>query len=181
MKPIKIKGKVIEMDFEQCYEQFAGFRVLMRKRWDGIRLEREDLEQEIAVAFFKAYKKYDIDQQCDFITWVYRIVNTHLKQVLRDSNASNRKVHYYTSSLNTNVSNCENAVEKINTIKSKEDFTKIVEIKDIFERLDETIKSVIYLQLKGYSQIQIGKILGYSQAKVSREKLKFKRALEEVV
>lgn len=71
MKAIKIKGKTVEMDFEQCYCQFAPLRNKLVNQFWYMPIEKEDLMQEVDLNFFKAYKSYNIDSGFEFITVAY--------------------------------------------------------------------------------------------------------------
>lgn len=179
MKPLLIKGQVVELTCEECIKQFEPFNSKMKQQFRLIGLENDDLEQEINIGIFHAYTSYDINRNIQFITLLYKVVRQHLLKIKRNKNILKRKSNLNTKSLHETYGHDDNS-ELIDIIENKNDFTNFVEIKSLLNNLGPQEKQIIFLSYQGYSQDEIGKIIGCSQVEVSRLKRKSADILKEV-
>ncbi len=183
MKAIKIKGKIVEMDFEQCYCQFAPLRNKIAHEYRHMPMEREDLMQEIALSFFKAYKAYD-NTKFEFITIVYQIAKNDLWKKIRGYNAVMRQSNVDNVYLNSLSQSADNPSELIELLVQEDNFVEDLYCKLAFDRASKKVKredkvKALNLLRLGYKQREVAEILGCSQIQVSRFKSEFKTLLRE--
>lgn len=184
MKPIKIKGEIKKLDFEQCYHQFAPLRAKFTKKYSYIPfMTKEDIAQEIDMAFFKAYKSYN-NAEFEFITVVYKVI-IHDMTKLNNKHHTQKRQSYdiQVSSLNMLCENADKPIELIDLITDNQDITDEVIMSDCIERafskLDSLCVEVNKLLIKGLKQQEIADMIGVSQTQVSRIKRKFLKELKK--
>jgi RNA polymerase sigma factor (sigma-70 family) len=183
MKPIKIKGKVIEMDFEQCYCQFAPLRNKIAYEYRHMPMEREDLMQELDLSFFKAYQAYD-NTEFEFMTIVYQIARNDLWKKIRGYRAVKRQSNVDNVYLNSLSQSADNPDELIDLLLHEESFEEDLYCKLAFDRATKKIKredkvKALNLLRLGYKQQEIAQIMGCSQNKISLFKREFKTLLRD--
>lgn len=181
-KIITIKGVAYSMTFDECYEKFKACREGMYHRYRRAKLEKEDLRQEIDVAFYKAFVAFDVKRKLEFITILYPIIENHMIRIYRDINLDIRKINYNTLSLNETVkkNNSTKPIEIIDLITAKNNLEEVINIRNSVNKLNIKEKNVIILQVQGYSQTEIAKRLNCSQVNVSRIKRAALSKLKEV-
>lgn len=183
-KRLNINGEIVEMNFEQAYEQFAAFRHKMQIKWNRLPIDREDLKQEIDISFYKAFLKYD-EQRNDrvaFLTYAFQYVEADMWIFLRDLNATKRVINLRTVSYNAifeNDDNKEMSLEtKVCVIDSfEEELISELDAESYMSKLDDRDKKVVEMLNLGYTQSEIGKRIGVRQNYVSRIKTKIIKKL----
>lgn len=183
MKAIKIKGKVIEMDFEQCYCQFAPLRNKMVYKYRHMPMEHADIIQEVDISFFKAYQHYN-NTKFEFMTLFYQIIQDDFSKKIRRYRAVKRQSNVDNIYLNEIAQSADNPSELIELLVQEDNFVEDLYCKLAFDRAtkkvkrEDKVKALNLLRL-GYKQQEIAEILGCSQNKISLIKREFKTLLRE--
>lgn len=171
-KQILIKGESKELSYEECLIEYHGLiNILTAKYKRIIPMEKEDFNQEVLMAAWKAYRFYNAEHGTQFSTILGKVIINHLYKILRDIKKDKRKANIGTSSLDQSVVDDEQFIPK-NLLTYGDDFTETMEIKDYLNQSDEMSQKIIKLLYAGYSQREIGKILGCGQVSVSRYRRK---------
>jgi RNA polymerase sigma factor (sigma-70 family) len=182
-KDIKIRGKVHNMTFNECYRQFEVFRNSLSYKYKSLPLEREDIEQEISMSFYKAYETYDINRGYEFITVAQKTIQNDLSKIYRSINTNKRKVYKSIISLNSHVRESkEKQIEVLDTISSDgfENITcEMIDMIKKINNLDYTHSLAIKLLYQGYKQDEIAEILNCNQVNISRYKRSFKQLIDK--
>lgn len=178
VKKINIKGKVLEMNFEQCYCQFAPLRIKLVNQYRNLPLDLEDLAQEVDIAFYKAYTDYSnldiafITLATTYIIHELNKINTHYKRkVRRNNNGSDL-------SFNGPITIGENEVTLENLISCESsnfenDVLAKVSTEKVLSTMREDKAYTIKKFLKGYSLAEIARELGVSKRSTSNYKREF--------
>lgn len=173
-KRLNINGEIVEMNFEQAYEQFAAFRHKMQIKWNRMPMDMEDLKQEIDMSFYRAFLKYDerFNDRVAFLTYVYRYIDSNIGRLFRDMDNDKRVINIRAISYNSIIENDDNKEMSLETkvcvIESFEESTcEFIDIEKAFEVLKDRDKKIMYLLLRGYSQVEISKILNLYQSNIS--------------
>lgn len=155
--------------------------------------ELEDLIQDAYVGLMMAIKKFDDSKGYKFSTYAYPIINGVVRNKIRDDryrlgtrksrlNASYTPILYYESGANDK-----------NSDDKKTTFLEIMGKRDnAFDEVDfridlesaikaEKERKVIALKQEGYTQKEIGNILGVEQAEISRKLKHVNKRLKEVI
>lgn len=140
-------------------------------------LSVEDYYGLAAIGLCKAGSKFD-GSKSKFSTYAYRCMFTTVFTEIRDKKAEKRipehQIVYYQAELDDN--NCGDTSIFMNYIPSKENVEENVLSDIIFEeymsKLKDRDKKIFILFSEGYKQKEIGKIVGCSQAQVSRVRKK---------
>ncbi|MEG2412888.1 MAG: sigma-70 family RNA polymerase sigma factor [Clostridium sp.] len=181
MKPIKIKGVIHEMDFEQCYCQFAPLRNKIAYEYRHMPMEREDLMQEIDLSFFKAYQAYD-NTEFEFMTIVYQIIKNDLWKKIRGYHAVKRQSNVNNVYFNALSQSADKSNELLDLIVKEDNFEEDLNCKLSFERAlskvrrKDKVKAINLLSI-GYKQLEVAEIIGCSQTQISRFKMEFREML----
>lgn len=184
MKDIKIKGEIKKLDFEQCYHQFAPLRAKFTKKYSYIPfMTKEDIAQEIDMAFFKAYKFYN-NTEFEFTTVVYKIIIQDMTKLNNKHHTQKRQTYeVQVSSLNTLCENADRPTELIDLMTDNQDITEEVILNGCIEKalckLDGLCVEISKLLIEGLKQQEIVDMLGISQMQVSRIKRKFLKELKK--
>ena len=184
MKAIKIKGKVVEMNFEQCYCQFTPLRNKLAKQFSYMPIEREDLMQEIDLSFFKAYKSYSIDSGFEFITVAYKGIIHSIWKINKKFHSQKRQSYEGVVHLNELSQSADNPGELMDLLLQEDSFEEDLNFKLIFDsalkklKREDKVKAINLLRL-GYKQLEVAKIIGCSQVQVSRFKHEFKEMFRD--
>ncbi|MEG2412610.1 MAG: sigma-70 family RNA polymerase sigma factor [Clostridium sp.] len=182
MKDIKIKGKVYKMDFEQCYYQFEPLRAKVLKQYWFMPIEKEDLSQEISLNFFRAYETYDINRGFEFMTIAYKTIINAIWKLNNKFHTAKRQSYESVVYLNALAQSADNPNELMDLLIYEDSFEDNLCTNLDFEKLinqinSETEVKIIKLSRCGYTQREIGEMLGYSQVQISR----YKRAFKDIV
>lgn len=137
----------------------------------------EDYYDLAAIGLCKAGSKFDINKS-KFSTYAYRCMFTTVFKEIRDKKAEKRiqdhQITYYQAGFDD--SNGGDTSTFMNYIPSKENVENSVLLKIMFKeyvnRLKERDKQIFILFSEGYKQGEIGRIVGCSQAQVSRVRKK---------
>lgn len=183
MKEIKIKGKIVEMDFEQCYCQFAPLRNKIAYKYRHMPMEHEDLMQEIDLSFFKAYQSYN-NTKFEFMTIVYQVVQSDFWKKIKKYRAFKRQSNVNNVYLNDLITSSDNSDELMDILLQEKSFEEDLHYKLIFDRAtkkmneEHKVKALNLLRL-GYKQKEISQIICCSQGQISKYKSEFKTFLIE--
>ena len=187
-KRLNINGEIVEMSFEQAYEQFAAFRHKMQIKWNRMPMDMEDLKQEIDIAFYRAFLKYDerFNDRVAFLTYVYRYIDSNIGRLFRDMNNDKRVINIRAISYNAMVENDDNKEMSLETkvcvIDSfEEELISELDAESYMSKLDDRDKKVVEMLNLGYTQSEIGKKIGVRQNYVSRIKTKIIKKLREEI
>ena len=187
-KRLNINGEIVEMNFKQAYEQFAAFRHKMQIKWNRMPMDMEDLKQEIDIAFYRAFLKYDerFNDRVAFLTYAFQYVEADMWIFLRDLNATKRVINLRTVSYNAifeNDDNKENSFESKICIEDsfEEELITELDVESVISRLADRDKKIIELLKLGYVQSEIGKEIGVSQIQVSRLRSRILKKLREEI
>ncbi|MEG2289085.1 MAG: sigma-70 family RNA polymerase sigma factor [Clostridium sp.] len=186
MKLIKIKGVIHEMDFEQCYCQFAPLRAKMLKQYWFMPIEQEDLSQEISLNFYRAYESYDINKDFEFITIAYKTIINAMWKLNNKFHTAKRQSYESVVYLNALAKSTDNPGELIDLLIHEDSFEDSLCTKLDFEKLINQVDSenevkIIKLSRCGYTQREIGEMLGYSQMKISRYKSRLRGVVKKEI
>lgn len=137
----------------------------------------EDYYDLAAIGLCKAGSKFD-GSKSKFSTYAYKCMSTTIFTEIRDKKAMKRipdhQIVYYQAELDDN--NGGSTSTFMNYIPSKENVEENALSEIIFEeymsKLKERDKQIFILFSEGYKQEEIGKIVGCSQAQVSRVRQK---------
>lgn len=148
-------------------------------------LSIEDYYDLAAIGLCIAGSKF-VDGKSKFSTYAYRCMFTTIFAEIRNKKAEKRipenQIVYYQAELDDNSSSDTSIF--MNYIPSKENVEEDVLLKIIFNeytsRLKDRDKQIFLLFNEGYKQDEIGKLVGCSQAQVSRVKKKLRKYLEKL-
>lgn len=184
-KALNIDGEIVNMTFEEAYIKFKKLRFSQARKWSGLCLEREDLMQEIDMAFFQSYEKYDekFNSTTKFSTFVLYNIHSRMWHIHRDMNNLKRKTYWKTSSFNEGFNYYEESMEYGDTFgeASFEDGSNtMMDFNATMQTLTPKDRQVIALLIKGYSQSEVAKFVGCAQVTVSRIKTRFLDLVKKV-
>lgn len=182
-KQLIIKGQVKTLTFEECYHQFTALRYSFFHKWRRLNvISEEDIEQEINIALYKAYERYDISYKTEFVTSAYTTINMCMMNLYRDTKRAKRKENYTKVSLDENINNddTKRRVYGIDAVKFYEDYDFVEINLMISNRLNDKENKIVKLLYQGYTQQEIADILGCSQVSVCRYKNKIGEKLKAI-
>lgn len=130
----------------------------------------EDFYQEGCVGLLKAAKAFDKDKGIKFSTFACYWINFHLMHFA--SKYLSR--HYKDNLISANISinkDGEDGILLIDTIATYDKYSTDIEELKIFAKTSKikNISKIIDMSLRGFTQRQIGNVLGISQVEVSRK------------
>lgn len=131
----------------------------------------------VAIGYVQAVKKYN-PSKGRFSTFAYLCMLNMVRMEERKVRLQNQGVNEILS-LDAEYGE-EKKVSLQNLIPDKENIDSLYRYRElihIMKELPKDLRDVISLKVCGYSQVEIGSILGYSQSKVSRL---FNQALREI-
>lgn len=131
----------------------------------------DDIYQEGCIGLYKAAKVFDEDRGCKFSTIASICIGGEISKFI----SRYFKKHYRADliSLENNINiDGEREICLKDLIKDEENQYEDLEIKESISKienyLNEEEKAILKLRMNGYSQVNIGEILGTSQVYVSR-------------
>lgn len=182
-KCILVKDQLIELTFDEVYQKFQGLTWKLFKSWRPkipAKIENDDIIQEIRIALWDAYSKYDASKGAAFTTYATLVINSMFWHMTRDINIKKRKAYLSEESLNAKIKDTDFKTEIIDNIEAgrfEDDLITKIRIEESLELLNERDKTIITMITAGISQTQIAKHLGKSQAEISRLNQKIKKTL----
>lgn len=188
-KQLIIKGQVKTLTFEECYHQFTALRYSFFHKWRRLNvISEEDIEQEINIALYKAYERYDLSYGVEFVTSAYTTINMCMMNLYRDTKRAKRKENYTKVSLDETINNYKNInnyethkkIYGVEAIRCYEDYSSVEINLMISKRLNDKENKIVKLLYQGYTQQEIADILGCSQVSVCRYKNKIGEKLKAI-
>lgn len=172
MKEIILKEGIKKMSCEDVCVHFQKLIYKLSHKWD--KYEFDDISQTAYIGLIKAYEKYDHKREVVFITYATKVIENEILQSLR----KDRKT-IPTESLHNEVNGRE-ALELIGDKKNYEEMilNKVI-VNKVIKNLKEREKQMISAQMKGLTQVDISKMLGVSQSRVSRMKKSIYKKMKE--
>lgn len=184
-KGILVKDQSVEMTFEEAYKQFEGLRWKFFRCWRPklpLRVENEDIMQEIDLAFWTAFEKYDSSRGACFMTYATLYLTSMFCKMSRNINGDKRKAILAATSLNAKAKDTD-VKNEIMDIVGSDDFEEglmlKLQIQQSINLLNDEGKKVIRMLTSGKNQIEVAKHIGKSQVHVSRIKQRFKKILSD--
>ena len=178
MKKLKIAEEERYLTFEDVAEHFYYLKYKVHNRYynflkANFSMESEDIMQELDIALYKAYERYDITKNIDFSTYVYNYLNFAFHNYVRSYN--NRVVKSIIS-LNSQVSVRNGAdteiIELLESSCNLEDSIVFkLDLKQKIDKLDNIDKQIFSMLLDAKTQQEIAKKLNKQQSFISRHKL----------
>jgi RNA polymerase sigma-70 factor (ECF subfamily) len=130
--------------------------------------DREDLAQEIAVQLWRSFASFD--GRCAFSTWMYRVALNVAISFCRSEATRTRRA----------VGDGEAILQTLGAAEPESG--QVQTLYQMIETLDPMNKALVLLYLDGYSQKEIGEVLGIGPGnvgtKIGRIKETLKRSLE---
>lgn len=150
-------------------ERLVGFYINKKVRYMPPN-EREDIEQELKIALWKAAQNYD-PERGSFSTWAIIFIQHAYLLYMRTRNRTKRKLNHTCVSLNQKIYVAEDEMELINSIESKQ---TSIESQVIWNMMLETLTEEDWKLIRLFSTVEtqkeIGEILGGTQRMVSHRK-----------
>lgn len=171
------------MTFEECYLQFKPLRWKLTNHYIFLPMDAEDVAQLIDMYFWSAYESYT-DTKYNFATIVYTHVIQRMTNVNRGFNTKKRQAYKEVYSINeiVSVSADQNTEYQEFIVDVNSEFEEIVGLEECVDkallRLSEKAVIINKLLMRGFSQREITKIVGCSQAQVSRYRRDFIKKLK---
>jgi len=174
-KPIKVKGKVKNMTFEEVHEQF---KPLLHNRTAKYRAHTlfDDIFQTARIALWDSYKRYKFPKS-EFMTFAYQTIDYEILNFLRAYNRTYIKDPQVESlvSLDATVSS-ENDILIKDVIKSDFNLELDIEQKDnvqfILSNVTDNQRKILSLIAYGYNQSEIARKTGRSRQAVNNQLLR---------
>ena len=179
-KSIRFSDGIKAMTFEECYKQFSAFRKQFVIKYHMI----PDIEQEVDLAFWKAFKYYDVDKGYCFSTIAHYQIKNHLWHIIRDTKLQKRKPLPTVSLSEVFYNNGDDKYifveESITSLDNVEDkaITKIA-YENAYNRLNDKQKLRINTLIQSCNQQQAAELTGISQIQMSRMKNLFRKYFQE--
>lgn len=184
-KLIRFKDHEENMTFEDCYEKFTWLRNTIYKKWNDKNLDLDpvDMESQINLFFWKAYKNYKPETKIAFSTYTYYTLSGGLKRLYRDTHQAKRygKPIY----MEDEAYNSDNSIRIEDMISSTYNVEDIIIIKlsvqAVLKSLNDSERKRVMALIKTGNQVKAGELLGIRQTHISRAKTTFiKRFYEEL-
>lgn len=182
-KEILIDNQLLQMSFEEAYKQVERLKWSLLNQWRSkihFKIETEDILQEMDIAIWDAYERYDASKGASFITYTTLVVNSIFWHMCRDLNRKKRQAHLTEESLNAKVKNTDLKTEIIDLIETsgfEDEVISKMKIEESISFLNEKEKTIISMIIAGSTQAEIARQLGKSQAEISRLSKKIKKTL----
>lgn len=129
--------------------------------------DREDLAQQIVAQLWQSFRSFD--GRAQFSTWMYRVaLNTAISWYRRERTRTRHILPVGEHVLNA-VAEQESEPDEIRILY------------DFIESLDELNKALILLYLDGYTNREIGEVLGISETNVGTKIGRLKTTMREEV
>lgn len=186
-KQLIIKGKVVEMTFEEVLELFTPliYKEINRQKsvFNRVSEEREDMYQDASLYLFKAYEKYDIGKGYHFTTFARRYVQRGVQNMTRENQMQKRDG--ITVSIDQQVQGSEgNAGELINLLVDETDMDSPIiaqeVIKQVSNILTDNENDYLNAMLEGYTQTEVAKTKGVTRQNAYLEFNKIKNKIRLV-
>ena len=156
-----------ETAFLERIEKHKGILYKVSKMYMDTADDQQDLFQEIICQLWKSYDSFRNESQ--FSTWMYRVaINTAIVFLKKEK----RKVDRYEITSENIKEEDSDADEKERQI---EHFYKAV------QKLDKIDKAIMFYQLEGFSQREIGENLGITEGNARVKLKKKKKKLREII
>jgi len=154
-------GRGFSLQVELIYTQYFGKICKYLTFLIGNRQEAQDIAQEVFLRLLKSPPQED-----NVLAWLLTVSkNTAINYLKEKGNRIKREKKYY----------------EMNRI-SYEDFSEVVHIREILDKMPEEQKNLILLKFSGYTYQEISKILGINLSSVgqmiARAQKKFKKLYE---
>lgn len=186
-KQLIIKGKVVEMTFEEVLNLFTPliYKEINRQKavFNRVSEEREDMYQDASLYLFKAYEKYDIEKGYHFTTFARRYVQRGVQNMTRENQMQKRDG--ITVSMDQQVQGSEgNAGELINLLVEETDMDSPIIAQEIIKQVSNILtdneNDYLNAMLEGYTQTEVAKIKGVTRQNAYLEFNKIKNKIRLV-
>ena len=177
MKSIKVKGKLLQMNFEQCYCQFALLREKFTKSYSKtLPVDADDIKQEVDIAFYNAYKDYS-DLNNEFITLAHKYIISHMTNISEYYKRPMRSTSKKNYSLDMDLAEGLLFIETV-PVKEGEFENQLLThmtIKNVFEDMADRRVYAVKKIASGYTYSEVAKQLKISKTSVMKYKYEFIR------
>lgn len=174
MKGLRIKSQLVEMDFEQCYRQFAPLRKKIVTKYSNL-LEHDDLVQEVNTAFYKAFLDYN-NTDIAFITLATNYIIHHLATIDMYKKRKKRINDYGVDvSLYSQVPGENLFLDGLIASGNNLENTIILKIaiENVFDDMPKERVAAIRKLMNGYSLRETGRYFNKSQTAIANYKKEF--------
>ena len=155
--------------------------------------DREDVEQELTIAAWRAYEEFDPTRQVSLGSYIWPVLDHRSKELMRNEHAQKRGRDWEVISIDaptTNSTTQENIGTLAATLKSNDllphelcelrALTSLVE-QTINTTQNETARQVCRYLLAGYTQVEVAEKCGCSQGAVSYHLKKMRERLKKAM
>lgn len=172
-KEILIGNKVEFLTEDEIIERFRPLITKQIKKWVN-QYEYDDLIQNANIGLINAYRRYDINRKCQFITLAIPTIDREIYKMWR---CKKKHIRLKTFSSNITDESLDNPIEFIQKIKDDVDIENQVvdkliykQVIDIIENMEFKAKQIIKMTyFNNKTQVEIAAEFGITQASVSRK------------
>ena len=158
------------LDEEKLVKNKLNLIYVVLKRYYPDLYFDEDYFQIGSIGLLEAIRTYDESKNYEFSTYAVKCIYNKIGQELRKKKAMFRIPEGYISSINRPISDTDDLTYEDLLVGSDDIEAEHLYFKEFLEMglLSERDESIFLYTLNGYAQIEITKILGISQAAVSK-------------
>lgn len=157
------------MDREQLAMENIGLLYHYYKQYN---VTDEDLKQDLALAYWRAMRGYDEDNEAMLSTYVYKVLNMEMCVHIRYNNAKKRNLAEGIAKYSLDGYASDDAKETFGAVVGYMDKNiEQIECDDVVERLMDCLPTnqapIVALTYQGYRGSEIGKITGTTRQNVN--------------
>jgi RNA polymerase sigma factor (sigma-70 family) len=154
--------------FTDAVARFGGAIARMARGYEADADLRRDLEQDIQVALWQSFARFD--GRCSLSTWVWRIAHNRATSHIIARRRHTRRGW-------TNIEEIELPSDDPTPFDRATSEQAMAQILSIIDRLDPPDRQILLLYLEGVEAIEIGEITGVSSDTVATKVHRFKAML----
>lgn len=157
---------------DQILSDYKNIVIAIARRFYLMGGDRDDLIQEGMIGLFKAINSFDLDKNIPFKNYAGRLIEREMISAIRRENTNNNQVLDESLEIIDNLSDEKSPEREYLSEENIQEFTK--EMKKVLSPFE--IK-VVNLYLKGYTYIDIAKLLNKSNKSVDNALFRIKKKL----
>lgn len=157
------------MDREQFAIKNMGLLYHYYEQYD---ITDEDLRQDLALAYWRAIRSYDVDSEVFLSSYVYKVLNMELSKHIRYINAKKRNLAEGIKKYSLDGYASDDAKETFGAVVGYADKNiEQVDCDDAVERLMDCLPAnqaeIVRLTYQGYKGSEIGKMTGSTRQNIN--------------